>query len=577
MSTKSAKPLSKKAKIVIISVSAAVVFAVALTLILYFTLRPVKTVIDLDFTAVQTENEQQIKVEWETSVSIDEVKITVKNSNGDVQNSIALSTPSAIAKGFATVDASYGKHTVEVTVGKADGSNKSLSKQVNVFADEYVIAPLVATMPVTFFSLNLPKYTNNYSIPTFVWLQRGGAWDYSNMHENVYLIPTGNYSEMSYYTDPYEMYDKTAQWIKELYEINPSSKFHLYYNDFHPWGWMQATVANKIPADKYDVTLLSDGTGSYYAFAKYLNSENSDEVFTEMCRKYNELKTQIAQKGNYNNKSKNLAIDSEELRHYVFCMLTEEQNVSLVLARDFITNDMPKDNPMRPTFLDMIANADNPDRPIQILSMYSLLQAMSENEKTELKNLYKFSDNMFEKAVSENKKIMVLLGTRTDLETDFDTFVKATMKYYGDGYVYYYKGHPGTPTQMDEAKQKRLEALNLIDIDSTISAELIFFFNQDACATGYGSSTYNSLFDKQVCGVWNTRLSDVNTEYKDKVDFTITKLNANDPVYGSLASDNSYLFEFADTTDYNIAIFDKNQNTLKFYKLTDGRFTEINA
>ncbi len=152
--------MSKKSKIIMISVSAAVVLAIALTLILYFTLRTAET-INLSFTAAQVEDEQKIKVEWKASSNVDRVTINVKNSDNEIQNSVTLSTPTAIAKGYALIDASYGKQTVEVTVKKALGLEATQSRQVNVFTDEYVIAPLVATMPVTFFSLSLPEYSDN--------------------------------------------------------------------------------------------------------------------------------------------------------------------------------------------------------------------------------------------------------------------------------------------------------------------------------------------------------------------------------------------------------------------------------
>ena len=566
--------MSKKAKITIIStVVGVLVLATILTLSLYFTIGAEKK-ISLDFSVSQTENEQQITVCWNTAVNPDEISITVRNSYGKIVNSVTMSNPSALAKKSAQLDVHYGRMYVEVNA-KHKAISAKTSKNIDVFADEYVIAPLVATMPVTYFSLNLKEYTKDYTVPTFVWLQRGGAWDYSNLHDNVYLIPSGEYREMINYTDPYDMYDRTSEWIKELYEINPDSVFHLYYNDYHPWGWMQATVANGIPSDNYDLTLLSDGTGSYYAFSYYLNRENSDEIFEDMCSDYHKLKEQISAKGSYKQNDNKLAINTEQLRHYVFCMLTEEDNVRLVLARDFITNDMPKDNPMRPAFMELIKNADNPDGIIEVLSMYALLTNMSEQEKTDLKKLYKFSDNMFEEAVQNDKQIMVILGTRTDNEVDFDNYVKATMAYYGDGYVYYYKGHPGTATQMDPDKQDRLESLNLTDIDATISAELIFFFNQQAYGTGYGTSTFNSLLDEQVCGVWNTRLSGVNTEYKDKVDYTLSSLSADDSVYGSLASGKCFLFDFADKTQYSAAVYYAETDEIKYFKLNGDRFVEV--
>ena len=72
--------MSKKSKIIMISVSAAVVLAIALTLILYFTLRTAET-INLSFTAAQVEDEQKIKVEWKASSNVDRVTINVKNSD----------------------------------------------------------------------------------------------------------------------------------------------------------------------------------------------------------------------------------------------------------------------------------------------------------------------------------------------------------------------------------------------------------------------------------------------------------------------------------------------------------------
>lgn len=567
-----------KTKIIWLSIAGALVVATALALTFYFTLRPAAEIIDVNLSVSQVGQEQSVLVEWETSTNVDQVVINVKDSKNVIKESQTINSPSLIAKGNATVNASYGKQIVEVVVKKNNGATSSKSQSVDVFADEYVIAPLVATMPVTFFSLNLKEYTNNYSIPTFVWLQRGGAWNYSNLHENVYLMPMGEYSEMSTYTDPVKMYEETSKWVKELYEINPNSKFHLYYNDYHPWGWMQATVANNIPTENYDVTLLSDGTGSYYAFSKYMCQSNSDELFAQMCEKYNKLKEQISAKGSYTHYDTNVEIDTSELRHYIFCMLTEEPNVKLVLARDFVKNDMPKDNPMRETFLGLIANAENPNRPINVYSLYSLLNNLSSDEKVELKSLYKFSDNMFEKANEEGKKIMVILGTRTDLETNFDYLVKATMAYYGNEYVYYYKGHPGTPTQMDSAKMERLNNLGLIDVDSTISAELIFFFNPEIYATGYSSTTYVSLTDEQVKGIWNVKLSNVNTEYKEKVDYTITKLSESDSVYGLLAvNSNCFLFEFKDTTNYDCAVYDAEANLIRYYKNNGSEFEEVNA
>ena len=76
--------------------------------------------------------------------------------------------------------------------------------------------------------------------------------------------------------------------------------------------------------------------------------------------------------------------------------------------------------------------------------------------------------------------------------------------YYGDDYVYYYKGHPNTPTGMWPEKQKQLDELEVIDVDSSIAAELILFFNSEISLSGYGTSTFNSASDDMACGLYNT-------------------------------------------------------------------------
>ena len=566
--------MTKKKKIILASSISAAVLAVALILTLCLTLIP-REKIDLNLSAAQVENEQKVHVEWKTSIAPDQVIIKVKNSSGEELDSRTISSPTMIAKGSIDLDVSYGKHTIEVTARKNNRASTTKSEVVKVYTDEYVIAPLVATMPVTYFSLNIKEYTRDFSVPTFVWLGRGPAWNYENLPENVYLMPVDSYSQLVGYTHYNDMYEKTSKWVKELYEMNPSSTFHLYYNDYHPWGWMQATVANGIPSENYDVTLLSDGTGSYYAFSKYMNRTDSDVVFESMKADYNKLKSQIASKGSYNPGDRSLAIQTEQLRHYVFCMLTEENNVKSVIARNFIGSDMPATSPMKEEFKKLVASDTNPDGKVLVLGLNNLLKNLSDEEQEDLKKLYKFSDNMFEKAAQENKKIMVLMGTSTSSETDFVNYAKATMAYYGDEYVYYYKGHPGYPVQLDLDKAARNDGLGLIDVDSTIAAELIFFFNQEACASGYGSSTYTSLVDEQVCGVWNVALDKVNTEYRDKVDYTITKLTMANPTYGVLATSSSYLFEFKDKSAYDCAVYDADRDTLKFYKLTDSLPIEV--
>lgn len=516
-----------------------------------------------ELSVTQVENQQNITVSWETDIVPDSVTIKVVKSNGKVESSTVISDNYHIAKGQATVYASYGQNRVTVEARKGS-SVSTQNKTVDVSTDEYVIAPLVATMPVTLFTLQLKEISNNFTIPTFVWLQRGAAWDYSQMPENVYLVPTGDYEKMAQYNDAGNLYIQTSLWVKELYQINNASKFHIYCNDYHPYVWMQATVANRIPAQNYDVTLMTDGTATNIAFNKYLAGNDAKEKYDAMLEEYREFKQAVWDKGDCTTfDTTGMPFTTTDTRYYLLQMLNEETNVKYIVTSTLPTsqNQEIADNVQQLTT----------DGKITKVSMKDLLNAFSEEEKTELKKLYRFNDNVFEKATSLNKKVMLIMGTRTANEVEFDNYVLATKAYYGDGYVYYYKGHPGTPTQADPAKEKHLQEIGLIDVDSNIAAELIFFFNPDIESSGYNSSTFSSLTDAQTGGVWNNSFT-INGNF----DFSINKLSKSNETYGSLATDNSFILLFRDTTNYDLAIYDVKTNSIKYYKNIDGQFTEVN-
>ena len=284
-----------------------------------------------------------------------------------------------------------------------------------------------------------------------------------------------------------------------------------------------------------------------------------------MKQEYSTLKSQIEKKGKYAERMDGFAIDAEDLREYAYVMAKEEANVQWWLTRI--------DGTLAPNNAEMKAEVDSlKDTKIFVKDLNTLLNTFDEQEKKKKKKLYKFSDNMFEKATEENKKIMIILGTWTQNEYYFDAYVKAVQAYYGDEYVYYYKGHPKNPTNSVDGKLEKLEKLNLIDVDSTIPAELIFFFNPEAFAAGYQSTTFVSLNEEKCTALFNVRMDAFTESYKDKLDVFITPVQSTDSVYGSLVSgDNCYVLEFVGTTNYSIAIYDASKNTIKYYAKQNER------
>ena len=265
--------------ITLASVGSAFVVAATTLLILFFTFWKV----DVKVSASQVDDSQKIKVVWDISKDVDEVEILVSHKGREI-NSTKLYNQNAITKGTYVVDGFYGNMDVTVIAKRGLRENVKTTK-VKMFTDEYNIAPITATMPVTLFSLNLKEITDEGEIPTFVWFKRSDVWDYTQMPENVYTMPIATGAEIRSNTNQRKIYSKTSEWVKELYEINPNSHFNFYYNDYYAYGWMQATIANGIPASNYDVTLLSDGSASLTYFNEHFVADDA-----QYTANYNEMK-----------------------------------------------------------------------------------------------------------------------------------------------------------------------------------------------------------------------------------------------------------------------------------------------
>ena len=564
--------MTKRNKIILI-VCMCLLAVIALSLTACDKVEPVEFA---DVKAEQVGQEQRVKLNWTTKGGgAQKIVITVTKSNGLEENVITITNPTIIAKGTTTIDASYGLNNIKVEISNRR-SNDKRELETKVYTDEYVIAPLVATMPVTLFSLQLKEITNNYTIPTFVWLQRGMAWNYSEMPENVNLIPMSTLDVMAGYlgTNYWQMYTETSKWVGELYKMNPNSKFHFYVNDYHPFAWMESTYVNRIPAENYDVTLLTDGTASNYVFESLYIKESAADDYNNMVATYNEYNQDLWDKNNPNAYNvANVLKENERTRDWILPMLTQEENVKLVLTRDYFNDGNNADTHET---IKGIVNQLKAEEKIKTVNLYSLLSALTEAEQAKVKTLYNLGDNLFEKAVTENKKAMVFMGTRTANEQDFDDYVAATMAYYGDEYVYYYKGHPWTPTASDPSKAKKLEELGLIDVDSSIAAELIFYFNPDIVATGYGSTTYKSLPENQVGGIWKCSLASALKDYTEYAEFVVNKKEIGDSTYNSIAKTGDMIFEFADKTKYDVAVYSTSKKTMKYYKLNGAEYVEVN-
>lgn len=520
--------------------------------------------------AEQVENDQLVRVSWDCQEDLDEVTITLKHGN-EIEKSVTINNVNGTNlnnvlrendEQSLVLETYYGRHTVEVTAKSGKRTSQKQTKTVDVYTDEYNIAPLVATVPVSIYTLGMKDYTNDYEIPTFFWLERSNAWDYEHLPNNVYPIPTATKDEIT--TEYNNQRDaKTVAWIKELYEINNNSKFNFYCNDYWPNVWLDAVYGNAIPVDNFKITLLSDGTASYAMFNKVYNNENATQIYTE----YEEL-WQSYKAGTV----KSLTVDQCRALVYVW---VQDEDIDLTWVINRI-DTIGQSNADVVNNLNAIYNGGA--GRIKRYDLAKLWAALSTDEKAQIKSLYHIGD-VFNVADQAGKTPMVILGTSPSTEgTDLETYLTLVKEYYGDDFVYYYKGHPMYPTNANPAKQALLETLGILELESSIPAEFFYYFYPNVAYSGYGSSTYINVGNDPSKAVF-AKYETCDPTYKGNLEIFISKLTSSDDTYGSLVTagetDKFLIQDKADLLEEKftkIKIYDSTNKIFKTYNLVEGNY-----
>ncbi len=514
-----------------------------------------------------------------TANSADHVRVTAKMYYEDtvtqnVMDTFALEQD----KQTYTMDfKNFGKFSVEVEYLKGTETVfVSEPVTVGIVADVYNLAPISATFPAVLFSLSLWEQTDycitkgaeGNPIPTFAVFERASSWDWNNLPENVYKLPNGIDSDFEGVTWGGQKWldtrNRMSAYIRDLYEIGPDSFFQLYYTDNFVENMLLLLVANQIPESQYKVVLLSDGGGTYSYFNDTFASDSDGALYDDMRRDWEELKSKTRAEGKFDPawaKYKSFtSLTLTTLPKYA-AVAAEDENVEWWVARTSGTFKIDNEELLQK----VIANCT-------VKSVSAMLKSVQSVEKDEeFKTLYHFDNDMFEAANQAKQPIMLFLGSTVNNEPGFKDYAELAKAYYGDSYVYYYKGHPGTPTGLYPSKQSDLDALGIIDVDSSIPAELILFFFPDIYMCGYDSSTFQSVESAQMaCGMFNmTKETGLTKTYGELLDFFASSIDSNHPVYGSLCPQKEhtyYLLEFNNTTGFDIAIYDATEKTLAHYK-----------
>lgn len=496
----------------------------------------------------------------------------------------------SVTKKLSTIDDSgsftwdlrdYGKWTITGEFRKGKTKVKSLpTVKLGISASEYVVAPITATMPVTMLTTSLwgagsIRGTDD-SIPVIVQMTRAGQWDWKKLPEGVHTLPYLSVKDGTARTGSTYLRGHLTQmkdYIKDLVSMDPDSVIHLYVNDVELRMVQTLIYANKIPEANYTLTLLSDGGFSYNRFASTYTTADPAATHDQLLAEWKASKSYA-----YANGKVSASMTTDRARNYIWAAIKSEPTAKWWLTRPALLI------PASPNGLTDFATAASKDSQVVSVAINTSLNAIKaagDQALAEFQALYKFTDAYFATSAASGKKVMMFLGTRLEKEVGFADYAAFTKKYYGDIYDYYYKGHPATPTPFYADKVAQLKTLKITDVDSSVPAELILFFNPKIYMSGYPSTTYLSVSDpdmaKGLFGLTKAQgLASASPDYSIMKWFMAPKTSHTGAI-AALPGD--FVIEFSDAVaaekGYDIAMWGSAAKSITYYKLIDGVYQKV--
>ena len=541
---------------IIISIFILVLIIIGIILIMNF--RRETEQINFEYEIIQSElGSQNILVKWNFNSSVN-ISINVKGVENEIIRTYNIYNSTI---GEKLIKVYYGMPKLYIKVQNYL-FEKQIEKQFKIPAKEILFAAFPATLDSLLFSLNIFNITKNFSCPIYVFLMRYRMWNWTNLPENVFLfdiLDENNYQKFNYY----RILDKLKIWINQIYQLNNSTLFNLFINDYHTYVIPICLFANNIPPENYKIYMLSDGTGSYLAFNKIFNDKDTYiQNYNNMKNKYYVFRDYIRKRKSYDKDSRySKNINYRDLRSYAYIILKEENNTFWWLTK--IEGAFAPNNS---EVLQELLNNPN----IEEKNINSLFKSLDKEQKEIIKDLFDLNSNFFEEAYKQNKSVMLIIGTHGNVEKNLIDYCLTTQLFYKDNYIYYYKAHPSTPIEDDQKKINNLKNISVLFVDSNIPFEMILYFNPNISCSGYYSSSFLEVGKQNLKSLFGQYKQE--GEYYEKFDYFCQYIKNNDKKYGQylngnsdgtvLEINNNKLIDFK----YDFGIYLKNNKSIVYYK-----------
>ena len=490
---------------------------------------------------------------------------------------------------------------VDITVTTKKGSiTMNDVPDVGITAPEYNFALLNGSYPVLVYSLKLNSITDGGTIPTFVALERYTQYNWNALPYNMKPFPFLTKEEATSSGDFHGKREKLQSYIKELYELNPDSKFNLYCVDNYGELILEMFVANNIPEENWNAVMITDGNGTSAILSSTFAVDNPETRYAEMKAEWEAVKKYVSANG-FNAKAIGASLtypyhpEYSVLANYAYVIAREQANVDWWCNRLRAGENLKNINAVEG------GEAFITELLTHVTQEYtnSLLAALKPAEQENFKTLYKFNEDMFSDAETNQKEVVMILGTSwSGEEGNLYENVKLHVEFYGtEKYEFYYKGHPGYPTSQYEGRQRYFDELKeegyvIHELENAIAAEIILFFEPQVNMAGYKTSTFDSITEEtngKALLLFGSKDSFAETTYLKYFDMFASELADEDQGnYNGITFDSGvkyFLLEFNNTADYanqaanyakhEIAIYNTTTKAIKYYKLNAGVYSEV--
>ncbi len=344
---------------------------------------------------------------------------------------------------------------------------------------EVVIYSVNGTLPTLYAGLNMVQDTR----PSYVYFERSGTLDIDNLPEHVLgAVTDSSYDNITYIKDK----------IKELHTVNPNTKFHLFCDDLRIQFELEYFIAQGI--SNYEVTLLSDGTGTYtYALGTNTVSENAnfsgedgEANFKAWQNFYDDL-VEKAENGEDIESTLNPDKIGNPMRiapAAIYAAKSEKIDYWMQYPELIIDSSTSA-----------YVNQQYDDADLSAVHPFELYSELSEEEKAKFLEMVYFVKDDFDALLDESDKPnMVITGTSYTGSGDFEGYINEVLAKFGDEYDYFYKAHPAYPPVSGHEIMDAdfLTESGIGRLPDRMPMEVLMWAYPDLKIGGYNSSLYMS-------------------------------------------------------------------------------------